>query len=73
MIFLHPQQDFESLHLKGRDVLISHYFDPLLEAGQATNVCHIALANDPDAVVSGGFYLGKILVHALTGFTVQRK
>src|SRR5688572_23379261 len=73
IFFLHPQQDFKSLHLKRRDVFVRRYFDPVLEAGQATNIGDVALADDPYAVVASTLYLREVFADALAGFTIQGK
>jgi hypothetical protein len=73
MGFLHTQQNLKSLHLQNRRPFVIDDADPMLEAGQATDICHIAPADDPYTVIAGVFYLCKIFADTLAGFAIQGK
>ena len=57
MIFLHPQNYFESFYLQYRCIFVSHHIHAMFQTSQPANIGNIAFSDDAHPVVAGAFYL----------------
>ena len=55
------------------DILICHDFNPMLDTGQAADICNITPTDNPDLLMTGGFHCLEVLGHTLAGLSIQRE